>query len=74
MSLKYEPSSEPLHISAVQGYRIHKKLPPPLDYRRALGIGLLYSCGVLSGHFLKSEVQGYLTYKKQPPPRTTIGP
>ena len=75
MSLKYDPPSEPLHISArqlfypppmasgvtfsnlfrrapissisgaylgmLQGCLAHKKLPPPQDHRRALGMVLL---------------------------------
>ena len=67
MSLTCEPSSEPLHIFVtqlfllcltwlhrLQGYLAHKKLPPPKDHHRSLGIGLLY--GPRAGPFLMSEV------------------
>jgi len=56
MSLRFEPASEPLHISVkqlfltthlhllvkrLQGYLAYEKLQPPKDHHRALGIGLL---------------------------------
>ena len=45
----------------VQGYLAHKKLPPPQDFRRALGIGLLQ--GPWRRQFLMSEVPLYLGSK-----------
>jgi hypothetical protein len=38
----------------MQGYLAHKKQPPPQDYRRALGIVLLY--GLRGALFVMSEV------------------
>ena len=35
-------SREGVSIARVQGYLAHKKVPPPQDHRRALGIVLLY--------------------------------
>ena len=40
--------------AGLQGYLAHKKLPPPQDHRRALGIGLLQ--GPRRRQFLMSEV------------------
>jgi len=41
-------------LVGIQGYLAHKKLPPPYDHRRALGIGLLQ--GPRRMPFLMSEV------------------
>jgi len=41
-------------MTPVQGYLAHKKLPPPQDHLRALGIVLLY--GPRRKQFLMSEV------------------
>ena len=56
--LQPQPPSATVHRPS-QGYLTHKKLSPPKDCHRALGIARL-----------DFDVQKYLTYKKTHPPRT----
>ena len=74
MSLKYEPASEPLHISVKQLF------PKSLNQyikKNALKMRNMSVLGVVAAGWLpppeiwhEGTLQGYLAHKKPPPPRT----
>ena len=71
MSLKYEPASEPLHVSVLKSVEF-----PVADLVEGLVDALDDRCHLAlhPPHLLNARrllIQGYLAHKKQPPP---LGP